>query len=401
MWRKQITRNRAASVANPYNNPASPSPVSDGENIYAFFPDFGLVSYSIDGAERWSLALGPFRNNHGMGASPIVYRDLLIQICDQDVGSYLLFVDKNTGKVLRRIDRSEMLGVSYSTPTVYERDGQPALLIVPGSFEMIAYRLDTGQKQWWLSGLPYSPRSAPVLAKDGQGEDLVLLSVQSAGDGVGLDVPGYADLLARYDASGDGKLNRVEVKEYGLLAGGFPQIDTNGDGYVTGKEWQFRVDVFRIENLLIAVRANSSGPISMSGVVWKYRKSLPNLPSPIVYRDVVYLLKEGGVVTSMDPASGRIHKQARIHGALEQYFASPVAADGKLYMVSQHGKVAVIRAGADWEVLTVNDLGESVSPHQRFQATACLFALAPSCIVFDKLREASKQSRSPEEAENR
>lgn len=358
VWRKQITRNRAASIANPYNNPASPSPVSDGENIYAFFPDFGIVSYSIDGAERWSLPLDPFRNNHGMGASPVVYQDLLIQICDQDVGSYLLFVDKNTGKLRRRIDRSEMLGVSYSTPTVYERDGQSPLLIVPGSFEMIAYRLDTGEKQWWLSGLPYSPRSVPVLAKDREGRDLVVLNIQSTVDGAGLDVPGYANLLTRYDANGDGKLDRAEVKDYGLLAGGFPQIDINGDGYVTGKEWEFRLAVFRIENLLVAVRANSKGAISMSDVVWKYRKSLPNVPSPIVYRDVLYLLKEGGLVTSMDPATGVIHRQARIHGALEPYFASPVAADGKLYMVSQHGQVAVIRAGADWEVLAVNELDE-------------------------------------------
>ena len=88
----------------------------------------------------------------------------------------------------------------------------------------------------------------------------------------------------------------------------------------------------------------------MSDVVWKYRKSLPNVPSPIVYRDVLYLLKEGGLVTSMDPATGVIHRQARIHGALEPYLASAVAADGKLYMVSQHGQVAVIRAGADSKV---------------------------------------------------
>jgi outer membrane protein assembly factor BamB len=358
LWRQQITRKRAASVANPYNNPASSSPVSDGQNVYAFFQDFGLVSYSIDGAERWTLPLGPFRSNHGMGASPIVYRDMLIQICDQDVESYLLFVDKNTGKLRRRIDRSEMLGVSFSTPTVYERAGQPPLLIVPGSFEMVAYRLDTGEKQWWLSGLPYSPRSVPVLAKDGKGEDLVILNVQSAVDGAGLEVPGYADLLARYDASHDGKLDRAEVKGYGLLAGGFPQIDINGDGYVTDKEWQFRIDVFRIENLLVAVRANSSGAISLSSAVWKYRKSVPNVPSPIVYRNVMYLLKEGGILTSMDPATGNIYKQARLTGALEPYFASPVAADGKLYMVSQQGKVVVIRAGGDWDVLAINDLDE-------------------------------------------
>jgi len=95
-----------------------------------------------------------------------------------------------------------------------------------------------------------------------------------------------------------------------------------------------------------------------AGVAWEYRKSLPNVPSPIVYRNVLYLLKEGGIVTSMDPATGRVHKQARLSGALEPYFASPVAGDGKLYMVSQNGKVVVLRAGADWEILAVNNLDE-------------------------------------------
>jgi outer membrane protein assembly factor BamB len=357
-WRKQIIRTRAAPMANPYNNPASPSPVTDGENVYAFFQDFGLVSYSVDGIERWSLPLGPFRNNHGMGASPILYRDQLIQVCDQDVGSYLLLIDKHSGKVRRRIDRSELLGAGYSTPIVYERAGRPPLLIVPGSFEMIAYRLDTWEKQWWLSGLPYSPRSVPVLAQDGNGGDLVVLNVQTAVDGAGLEVPGYSDLLARYDTDKDGKLAATEVKDYGLLAGGFPQIDIDGDGYVSRKEWEFRIEVFRLENLLVAVHADGRGGLSASDVAWRYRKSLPNVPSPIVYRNVMYLLKEGGVVTSMDPATGRVYKQARLHGALDPYFASPVAADGKLFMVSQHGKVVVIRAGADWEVLAVNDLDE-------------------------------------------
>ncbi|MEX2261291.1 MAG: PQQ-binding-like beta-propeller repeat protein [Bryobacteraceae bacterium] len=358
LWRKEIVRDRAAAVANPYNNPASPSPVTDGKNVYAFFQDFGLVSYSIDGVERWRLALGPFRNNHGMGASPILYGDLLIQVCDQDVGSYLLFVDKHSGRVRRRIDRSELLGAGYSTPAVYERAGHPPLLIAPGSFEMIAYRLDTGEKQWWLPGLPYSPRSVPVLAAESEGRDLVVMNVQTAVDGAGVDVPGYAELLSRYDADKDGQLSPPEVKAYGLLAGGFAQIDIDGDGYVSRKEWEFRIDVFQIKNLLVAIRPDGRGNVSTAGVAWKYRRSLPNVPSPIIYRNVLYLLKEGGIVTSMDPATGRVYKQARLSGALDPYFASPVAGDGKLYMVSQTGKVVVVRAEADWEILAINNLDE-------------------------------------------
>lgn len=63
-------------------------------------------------------------------------------------------------------------------------------------------------------------------------------------------------------------------------------------------------------------------------------------------------------MTSMNPETGEVFKQARLNGALDQYFASPVAADGKLYAVSQTGHVVVLKAGSDWEILAVNDLGE-------------------------------------------
>ena len=74
--------------------------------------------------------------------------------------------------------------------------------------------------------------------------------------------------------------------------------------------------------------------------------------------DVLYLLKEGGIVTSMDPVTGQVFKQARLEGALDQYFSSPVAAADKIYMVSQAGRVVVLKAGRDWKILAVNDLDE-------------------------------------------
>jgi outer membrane protein assembly factor BamB len=73
---------------------------------------------------------------------------------------------------------------------------------------------------------------------------------------------------------------------------------------------------------------------------------------------VLYTLKEGGILTSFDTRTGEIVKQARLPGAPGEYFSSPVAADGKIYAVSEEGKVAVIRAGAKWEMMGVNDLGD-------------------------------------------
>jgi hypothetical protein len=65
----------------------------------------------------------------------------------------------------------------------------------------------------------------------------------------------------------------------------------------------------------------------------------------------MYLMKEGGIVSSVDPANGKILKQGRTPEALEPYYASPVAADGKIFLVSASGKVTVLKADAQWEIL--------------------------------------------------
>ena len=76
------------------------------------------------------------------------------------------------------------------------------------------------------------------------------------------------------------------------------------------------------------------------------------------YKNVLYLVKNGGIVTSLDPVSGKVYKQGRLRDALEHYYASPIAADGKIYAVSERGKVVVIQAGPQWQVLSTNDLAE-------------------------------------------
>jgi outer membrane protein assembly factor BamB len=92
--------------------------------------------------------------------------------------------------------------------------------------------------------------------------------------------------------------------------------------------------------------------------MWKNSSSLPNVPSPLFYRGVLYTLKEGGILTSFDPETGEILKRARLDRALGAYYASPVASDGKIYAVSEEGKVAVVGAGAQWELLAVNAMDE-------------------------------------------
>src|SRR5688572_32606076 len=91
-------------------------------------------------------------------------------------------------------------------------------------------------------------------------------------------------------------------------------------------------------------------------MVWRMQKFLPNTPSPLLYRGVLYLIKDGGILTSINPKSGEILKQGRLPDALDTYYASPVAGAGHIYVVSQPGKMTVLKAGEQWEVVATNDL---------------------------------------------
>src|SRR5262249_30981926 len=93
-------------------------------------------------------------------------------------------------------------------------------------------------------------------------------------------------------------------------------------------------------------------------VLWRYRKGVPHVPSPLLYDGTLYLVREGGIVTSIDAKSGDLGRQARISGAPGDYYSSPIAAENKIYTLSAEGKLSVLKPGLHWDVLAVSDLGE-------------------------------------------
>src|SRR5262249_43702280 len=163
-WRRTIERTRKGRLDGP-NGPASPSPVTDGERVFAFFQDFGLVAFSTAGKEQWRLPLGPFNQYYGFGASPILVDGLVILAVDQDSGSYLLGVDAKSGKIRYKVDRPGVIS-GYSTPTVYQpKDGSNQVLI-PESFQLSAYDVTDGHRVWWVRGLACEMKSVASLDAD-------------------------------------------------------------------------------------------------------------------------------------------------------------------------------------------------------------------------------------------
>ena len=131
LWRREAPRTRVSSI-DKRNSPASPSPATDGKNIYVFFGDYGMVSYGFDGNERWHVPLGPFNNVYGMGASPVVVDDKVVLVCDQSSGSFIAAFSLADGKEKWRTPRPEALS-GHSTPSILKSGGK-SLIVAPASF---------------------------------------------------------------------------------------------------------------------------------------------------------------------------------------------------------------------------------------------------------------------------
>jgi outer membrane protein assembly factor BamB len=222
---------------------------------------------------------------------------------------------------------------------------------------MDAYSVDTGESVWWVSGLPSEMKSVPVLS----GDTVYVSGFNTPENDPGrqVKIPGFDEVRATQDGDRNGRLTLDEVtddrtKRY------FPYIDLDSDKALDAEEWTIYAATMAAENGLLAFRVGGRGDRTATSLRWKYQRSVPQLPSPLLYRDVLYMINDGGVLTTLDPATGALRKQDRLRGAVDHYYASPVAADGKVYFVSQSGIVTVVKAGAEQEVLSVGELDDEV-----------------------------------------
>ena len=362
LWQREVPRAHAGRLQN-VNGPASPSPVTDGTNVYVFFQDFGMLSYDAAGKERWKLPLGPFNMFYGFGASPILVDDKVILPVDQDnPSSYLIAVDKNTGKLRWKVDRSVVIS-GYSTPIVYQPKTGAKQIIIPESFQLSAYSVADGKRVWWVRGLACEMKS--IASHDD--EYLYINGWGFPQNQPGQQVPtiSFEEGLAAYDKDKDRMITKAEISGAGgttkmdkLLVAAFEAFDMNRDEKLNDKDWEVFRAMMASENGLLAIKMGGQGDQTAKAIRWRYTKPVPQVPSTLLYQKVLYMINDSGILISFDPVTGNVIKQGRLHGAIDKYFSSPVAADDKVFLIGQGGQVSVLKAAGEWEVLAVNELDD-------------------------------------------
>jgi len=327
VWEKVAKEARPTIPTHGSNTYATETPVSDGERIYAYFGMTGLYCYSLDGKEVWKKDLGShaMQFGFGTGSSPVLAGDRLFIQCDNEEKSFLIALDKKTGEELWKVDRRERSG--WSTPFVWKTKDRTDIVAIGGQ-KIRGYDPANGNVVWELNIGGGQCAASPV----GDSERLYV------GVGVG--------------------------------GGGF-----GGGGFGGPKGGNSRAGT------LFAVKAGAKGDITpkaseskSEGIAWSAARAWPGSASPLVYAGYVYVLDQrGGMISCYEAKTGKeAYTRERIPNA-KGFWASPWAANGKIYCLDEEGQTHVLKAGGEFEVLNVNKLGRDMYWSTPAAANGSLF----------------------------
>ena len=281
---------------------ANASPATNGKYVVAFFGSQGLYAYDMSGKLKWKRDLGRFDvgaydapdYEWGTASSPIIFDDLVIVQCDQQKGSFIMALRLKDGETVWRTDRDEL--PSWATPTVYPGAGRGFEELVTNAPNFIrGYDPRTGKELWRLGRSSKITAPTPVF----DGNVIVVMSGRR---------PNAPIFVLKAGAKGDITLDE---------------------------------------------KATSGG-----NVVWTKERSGSYMPTPVIYQGYLYVLKNEGMLSCYELASGEKKYETRLEKVGSGFSASPVAADGKLYLSGEDGDVFVIKAGPEFELLTRNPMGQ-------------------------------------------
>jgi len=355
LWKRDAKAKQLEEFHPSEGSPAASTPATDGERVVSYFGSCGLICHDFEGRELWrhELPTAVTAGSFGSGASPFIAQGLVFVNRDQATDCSLLAVDLRSGKKAWEAVRPDVQQ-SFGTPIYWNNDGADEI-VMSGALKLKGYDLKTGKERWSLAGMPSFTCTTPVL-----GEGMLYFAGWSPSKSDG-NLPTFEQLAEVADANKDGKITFEESKAAGS-ADWFKSMDVNRDGVQTPEDLEaMREAISRGENVLLAVRAGGRGELSRDHVAWKQSRGLPYVPSPLYYQGRVYLVKDGGLFSSFDARTGEVRFEQERLGTRGANYASPVAADGRIYIASLEGVLTVLKVGGDTpEILHQADFKERI-----------------------------------------
>ena len=371
-WQRSI-QVEAVEKIHPISHLATATPATDGERVYVYFGSFGMLCYDFAGQEVWKRKLPIPQTAFGTGTSPVVTGEMILLNRDEKKQPMLIGLDRLTGEILWEstvppdTQRENYRG-SYATPVRWNNEW-----VLHRYKEIVAYS-DTGERQWAL------PATTGGASTPAVGDDALYVGTwHNLGEAeLQVDLPDFAEFAAIHDQDTDGEISRNELPADQMIARRpeatpgtkgadirfgswlFRAFDADSNGVLSPTEWEAgRQDLYRErrEHGLVALRRSQAQ--EPPRVIWLENKSAAEVPSPLYYDDLIYMIKNGGIVSCLEAESGELQYRERL-GARGSYYASPIVAGNKVYAASEQGIVVVFQCGKSLEILARNDLGENI-----------------------------------------
>ncbi len=312
-WRQEIGSGNK-DVRGDEGNSASPSPITDGQHVWSFMATGDIACFTVDGKPVWGGNLqdryGKFRIAFGMSSTPVFHDGrLYLQLIHGDgkaetSEALVVALDAATGKDIWKSERVTAAHTenehSYASPLLYDFGGVK-YLVTHGADYTVAYNLKDGSERWRLGGL--NPHNDPD-----RRYHPTLRFVAS---------PGIAEGIIVCPTAKNGPVFAISA---------------DGEGDLTG---------------------------SKKAIKWVREKNTPDVPSPVILDDLIYLCRENGILLVLDRETGEEVYMERTHSM--RHRASPVYADGHLYLTARDGKITVVKTGRSFEIVSQNDTGEAMS----------------------------------------
>lgn len=303
LWKKPLG-DRRTRFHQPDSHTGAPSPSTDGQHVWAFTGQGILACFDFDGNEIWQADLqgryNRFSMYHGMSTTPLLDGERLYIQLNHDNAQLVLALNIMTGTEIWKHNRKTDARMenlhSYASPVMY-RDGSDEMLIVHGADYVTAHSLKDGNEIWRCGGLQ--------------------------------DPNNYNDYL-RFVATP-------------AVAPGIIVVPSAKNGPVLG---------------LNPKGAKGDITHSDSQYHWKLDRGTTDVPSPLIYDGLVYICREDGKLLCADAKTGELLYHERVYG--RRHRASPVYADGKIFLTAADGTINVIKPGRKYELLATNSLGETL-----------------------------------------
>jgi outer membrane protein assembly factor BamB len=390
LW-KQLAPEVPLESVHGANSPAASTPCVDARGLYVYFGSFGLLCYGHDGRELWRKAIPTPKSMYGVATSPIVHERRLMLVVDDDADlpgsrlsrSKVVAFDTSDGSVVWETQRPQNRGC-WSTPGIWRHE-QGTDLVVLGNGRAYGYDPGTGAEKWYVTGFAREPIALPVA---GGGQLFLTVSMQGGRGDAQLDPEPFWTALLPLDRDGDGRIGRDEITpefttpfrpELPLGHAGFGMPlpadplkrketqqkmfdwrDKNRDGFWTREEFVAEMSNGQGRPVLAAVRPGGQGDVTESHLIWTLRSGIPEIPSPIYHAGRLYLVRDGGMLSCVNAATGEVIYRERL-GPAGHYCASPVIANNHVYLFSAKGELTVVKTGDHFEVAHRADLHSPVS----------------------------------------